>query len=55
MSDNNSSIIPHHWKLWCGLMKLLTMHMEEKKMIKAIEKIIEKHSCDIITCPFNQR
>ena len=24
-------------------------------MIKAMEKIIEKHSCDIITCPFNQR
>ena len=24
-------------------------------MIKAMEKIIEKHSCDIIMCPFNQR
>ena len=21
----NGSIIPHHWKLWCGLMKLLTI------------------------------
>lgn len=24
-------------------------------MIKAMEKIIEKHSYDIIMCPFNQR
>lgn len=24
-------------------------------MIKAMEKIIKKHSCDIIMCPFNQR